>query len=540
MNTEKNYFEIVWNLLKKERAYYSSVVILSIFLSLISLAIPVSVQSLVNTVTFGVLLQPIIVLSFLLLFILGINVFLNALLLKTLEFFQQHFFAKMSLSVVEKILGSNIKKLNQINQNNLSHRYYDIMTVQKSMTTILSDGVFITLQLFVGMILISLYHPYFLIFDLILIVSLVLIWKLLGKAAIKTAISESYAKYDMGNWINEISRIHTLFRRHSKLALSKAESLTFKYLKARNNHFRYLFAQVMGLFILYAFLSAFVLGVGGYLVVIGQLSMGQLVAAEIIVTLILTSLTKFGKILEKLYDLTAALDKLNIFNELDEYEKSIIISNRIEMNELQVQNSSGEIYTFNVKLEPHHRYLLKSEDQSKLNTLIGLLKGYRQIVKGHFHIKCVADTDHTDYLMIRNFFLLERPEIIRGTIEENLILQEDVDIQFMNDLLEKIELEQSITLLDNGLQTVLSSDGSPLSYKSILKLEIIRAILFRPLFIVLTPTFKVFSRRERDMIVDLLKTNNIGIISICPVSACETFEVISLDDNTKVESKDDK
>lgn len=529
MNNEKNYFEIVWKLLKSERPYYSSVIILSIFLSLISLAIPVSVQSLVNTVTFGVLLQPIIVLSFLLLFILGINVFLNALLLKTLEFFQQHFFAKMSLTIVEKILSSNIKKLNKINQNNLSHRYYDIMTVQKSMTTILSDGVFISLQLFVGMILISLYHPYFLIFDLILIVSLILIWKLLGKAAIKSAINESYAKYDMGNWINEISRIHTLFRRHASFALTKSEEYTFQYLKARKTHFRYLFSQIMGLFILYAFLSAFVLGVGGYLVVIGQLSMGQLVAAEIIVTLILTSLTKFGKILEKMYDLTAALDKLNIFYEIEDTESSIIMSNRIHLNELQVKNNSGEIYTFNFQLEPHSYYLITSKDNAKINTFIALLKGYRRIVRGHFHIKCISDIDRTDYLMIRNFYLLERPEIIRASIEENLLLKEDIDVKFLNELLEKIELDNSIVILDQGLQTTLNSDGSPLSYKSILKLEIIRAILFRPLFLVLTPTFKVFSERERNMIIDLLKENRIGVISTCTVSACESFELIDLD-----------
>lgn len=528
-NTDKNYFEIVWKLLKSERPYYSSVVILSIFLSLISLAIPVSVQSLVNTVTFGVLLQPIIVLSFLLLFILGINVFLNGLLLRTLEFFQQHFFAKMGLTIIEKILASNIKKLNQINQNNLSHRYYDIMTVQKSMTAILSDGVFITLQLFVGMILISLYHPYFLIFDLILIVSLALIWKLLGKPAIKTAIQESYAKYDMGNWINEISRIHTLFRRHSKLAISRSEELTFNYLKARNNHFRYLFSQVLGLFILYAILSAFVLGVGGYLVVIGQLSMGQLVAAEIIVTLILTSLTKFGKILEKYYDLTAALDKLNIFNELEDEEDAIILSNRIELNNLQVKDNSGEIFTYNFELKPHHTYLLTSENQGKINTFISLLKGYRKIVRGHFHIKCVSEIDHTDYIMIRNFYLLERPEIIRGSIEENLVLNEEVDPAFLNELLKKIQLESSVALLDNGLRTKLNSDGSPLSYKSILKLEIIRAIIFRPLFLVLTQTFKVFSRAERDMIISLLREHKIGIISTCPVSACDSFEVINID-----------
>lgn len=529
MKKEPISFNQIWFLIKREKPYYSSVIILSIFLSLISLAIPVSVQSLVNTVTFGVLLQPIIVLSLLLLFILGINVFLNALLLKTLEYFQQHFFAKMSLTLVEKILQSNIKKLNASNQNSLSHRYYDIMTVQKSLTTILSDGVFIALQLIVGMILISLYHPYFLIFDLILIVSLVLIWKLLGQAAINTAIKESYAKYAMGGWINEISRVHTLFRRHSEFALQKSAQLTNDYLMARTKHFRFLFSQVLGLLILYAVLSSFVLGVGGFLVVVGELSLGQLIAAEIIVTLILTSLTKFGKILEKTYDLVAALDKLNLFYNIETEEPAVVPSTRTALSKLHVRHHSGEIYKFNFEINSKNNYLIKSKSSMKINTFIALLKGQRTILRGQFHINDLESNSHDDSLIIKNFYLIERPEIIRGTIEENIILHESIQVSFVDDLLQKIELEESINVLEKGMLTELNSDGSPLSYKSILKLEVVRAIINKPQFVVLSSAFLVFSEREQRLIIELIKEFGIGILSLCSVSVCDQFIPIDLD-----------
>jgi ABC-type bacteriocin/lantibiotic exporter with double-glycine peptidase domain len=525
---------IIRKLLKAEKAYYSSVVILSIFLSLISLAIPISVQSLVNTVVFGVLLQPIVVLSLLLLFVLSINVVLNGLLYRSLEYFQQHFFAKMSLDIVSKILNASSRKLAEnSNKYILSHRYFDIMTVQKSMTVILSDGSFIFLQLFAGMILISLYHPYFLIFDIILIVSLFFLWRLFGPAAIKTAITESTTKYAMGRWIDQVANQSALFCRHPDLAYNNAEVYATKYIEARNSHFKNLFAQIVGLFILYAILSAFVLGVGGFLVIKGELSMGQLIAAEIIVTIILTSLTKLGKILEKTYDLLAALSKLDIFQHMYEVKSSILDSDRIELKNIHVQDKSNDIHIFNFKLDPKQTYLLKSNNVTKMNAFLKLLNSEYDVQRGQFHI---ASVEHTNLLpkelLLKNFYILEKPEIISDTIKNNIKLSSNIKLNVLTEYIHKIKLEDSISNLPNGLDTVLNSDGSPLSFKDLLRIDLLRTLINRPRFIVLTHVFRVFTLEEQKEIFDLLQVFEIGVIATCEIKIfnnSDDYEVLDID-----------
>jgi putative ABC transport system ATP-binding protein len=525
---------MIKNLLKAEKNYYSTVIILSIFLSLISLAIPISVQSLVNTVVFGVLLQPIVVLSLLLLFVLSINVLLNGLLFRTLEFFQQHFFAKMSLEIVSKILNASTKKLKE-NSNNyiLSHRYFDIMIVQKSMTTILSDGTFILLQLFVGMILISLYHPYFLIFDIILIVSLIFLWRLFGTPAINTAIKESSSKYEMGRWVSQVTEQSSLFCRHPELAFSSAEKYATKYIQARNNHFKNLFSQIIGLFVLYAILSAFVLGVGGFLVIKGELSMGQLIAAEIIVTIILTSLTKLGKILEKTYDLIAALSKLDIFNNLYEEKSSILYSDRVELKNIYVQDNSNDQHIFNFKLSPKKTYLLKSNNITKMNAFLKLLSSEYDIKRGQFHIQCKDCEDELPKeLLLKNFYILEKPEIISESILNNILLSKNFAQSDLTKLIHEISLEDSISNLPRGLETKLSNDGSPLSFKDLLRIELLRAIINKPLFVVLTHVFRVFSIKEQKEIFNLLRNNNIGVLATCEIKIFDEsndYEILDID-----------
>jgi len=533
-NKHLEIYELMRKYLGSQKEYYFSVIIFSIFLSLISLAIPVSVQSLVNTVTFGVLLQPIIVLTFLLLFILGINVFLNAVLLKTLEFFQQHFFAKTSIEIVEKLLRSSTVKISSLNKNSLAHRYYDIMTVQKSMTVILSDGIFIALQLIVGMILISLYHPYFLIFDIILIVSLFLIWKFFGQAAIKTALHESHAKYEMGNWISEVSVLHTLFKRHSDFTHQKSHILAKEYLNARNKHFKFLFTQILSLFILYAILSSFVLGVGGFLVIAGELSMGQLVAAEIIVTLILTSLTKFGKILEKIYDLIAALDKISIFDSLGETQHNIQVSTQTELKKIIIDDPTGGESRFDFILEDKKNYIIKSNNKKLKNILISLFKGNIPISKGQFNIKTESQNNKSDLLLSETFYILEKPELMHASIEENIVFDLALrDDKRINSCINDIGLDNDIISLPTGLETIINSDGSPLSYKSALKIEVVRALIYKPQFIILTSVFKALSHEEKIKIIKALKAHGIGVIITCDldIEIDLDFETIELGDN---------
>ena len=119
-------------------------------------------------------------------------------------------------------------------------------------------------------------------------------------------------------WLEEIARHQIAFKTScgSALALSRTNHYVVDYLTHRGRHFRILMRQIVGSYVLQALASAVLLGVGGWLVISRQLTLGQLVAAELVVALVVSGFTKFGKHLETYYDLMAAMDKLGYLTDL--------------------------------------------------------------------------------------------------------------------------------------------------------------------------------------------------------------------------------
>lgn len=193
-----------------------------------------------------------------------------------------------------------------------ANRFFEVVNVQKSAYTLLLDGMNLLLQMFFGMALLAVYHPLLLAFDLCLILCLLLIVVLWGRRAVETAVDESRAKLDVGNWMHALAADRETYAKEEgrRRALAQADELTHEYLKRRRLHFQFLFAQISGAILLQIVANASVLVIGGWLVIKGQLTLGQLVAAEIVVSSLAAGIGKLGKYLEAFYDLGASTDKV--------------------------------------------------------------------------------------------------------------------------------------------------------------------------------------------------------------------------------------
>ena len=141
----------------------------------------------------------------------------------------------------------------------------------------------------------------------------------LGRGAVSSGIDESKMKYKLTAWLEDLMRCQRAFKTGggAEFAVDRANLLTANYLSSRRSHFSILFRQITFVLALQAIAGTVLLGGGGWLVIRGQLSLGQLVAAELIVTTILTSLAKLGKHLEGFYDVVASVDKLGALIDLD-------------------------------------------------------------------------------------------------------------------------------------------------------------------------------------------------------------------------------
>lgn len=295
-------------ILSQVKEYLALILLYAVFISILTLATPISVQSLVNTVAFGPYLQPIFVLSLVLFSLLVLMCVFKSLQYLLVEYMQRKLIAKVSATMIY----SYAEKENSQNRTKMmANRFFEIMLIQKSTAYLVTELIAVVLQTTLGLILISFYHPFFIFFALVTLVSALFLIVSIGRRAVKTAVKESSSKHELADYIESLTE--------DSGSKPKAESIKLgndfinDYLSKRKKHFYHLFAQNILFMALFAVLNSLLLGLGGYLVIVQQLSLGQLVAAEIILNAVLYHFLYAHKYLESFYDLYASSDKVKIF-----------------------------------------------------------------------------------------------------------------------------------------------------------------------------------------------------------------------------------
>ncbi|MEQ8768433.1 MAG: ABC transporter transmembrane domain-containing protein, partial [Planctomycetota bacterium] len=305
-------------LFKPDRREIRMVVLFSVVVGLLNLATPIAVETLVNFVAFAGLLQPILVLSLALLVCLGLAGVFTALEAFVVELIQRRVFARIAIDLAWRLPRVPVDAWGKSYAPELVNRFFDLQTLQKVGAKLLLNGVTAALSAIIGLIVLAFYHPLLLALDAMLILALTVILFVLGRRAVQTAKAESSAKYEVVDWLEELVRHPVAFRtpESQSKAHERAEGLTVRYLENRARHFRIVFRQLSAALVLQAITGTVLLGLGGWLVKAGQLTLGQLVASWLIVSLVLTAITKLGSQLESVYDLCVGADKIGVLLDL--------------------------------------------------------------------------------------------------------------------------------------------------------------------------------------------------------------------------------
>lgn len=512
-----------WQLWKEnlgpEKNFYFLIFIYSSATSLLSLAIPISVQALVNTVTFAVLMQPLIVVSLLLLSLLVFSGVLMGLQDYATEYLQRHLYARNTASIAMKILDANPSSLKDLYSSDLVNRYFDIMTMQKKLAKLCVGGFSLMLQTIAGMLLLAFYHPYFLAFDIILVILLSLVWFFYGKGAMESAIKESKAKYKVGSWLEQLAQMNNLFKttRGKEAAIKATDDNISNYLKYRSLHFNFLFRQIIFLLAIYAFLSALILGLGGFLVMEGQLTLGQLVAAEIVVAVILSGFAKAGSYLEAFYDLHAAIDKIADFNILTSEEDKGIKGFNYKDIDLKFENVSfrrqGFIYKFDQIFQQNKNYLIREDFDSTQRVFLSFLQGAIKPERGHIYLGSYDSTQISPLALREAICVIDEPYLFEGTIRENLSFGiEDISDADINEALDKVGLTAVLNNLPNKIETKVWPGTQFLCWGEMARLEIAKALLQKPAWIVISSLFHQLPASFRVEIVQMMKGSDVGLI----------------------------
>ena len=490
----------------------SVILIYGVALGLLSLAVPVAVQSLVNTVAFGSLIQPLVVLTVLLAVALTGAAILRALQIRIAEMLQRRLFVRMVTEIGARLPRVSGTALREANGPELLNRFFDVFTTQKSVASLLLGGIDAVLIALVGLIVLAFYHPALLAFDLVLILGAAFVLIPLGRGGTGTSIAESKAKYAVVGWLEEMARHPLSFKLPGgeELAQVQVEKLAKSYLDKRDRHFRIVFRQVAGALTIEVVASVALLAVGGFLVIERQLSIGQLVAAELIVTAVVASIAKLGGKVETFYDLVAAVDKLGEILDLP--------LERGDGELLPPDSSAGSgllLDDVDTDFGVHPTGVSLNVDRGERVSIGGVERETAALVDSIFGLRApsagVIEVDGHDVrdlslgALRSRIALVRGAEVFPGCVLDNLrAANSSLTAEEAWEALARVGLAATVRSLPEGLQTPILRDGSPLSRTEVIALTIARALAGKPSLLILDRTLDRIDPRAGARIADSL------------------------------------
>lgn len=465
-------------------------VIYSAAIGVFTLALPVATQSIVNTIALGNLTQPLILLAILVLIARLLSGVLQGMRIWAVELIQRRIFVRVSTDTVNRLLRAPASAFENHHGPELVNRFFDVVTLQKSGATLLVDGLSVLMQTVIGMILLGLYHPWLLAFDFLLLASILIVIFPLGGGAVKTSVNESRAKYDLVAWLQEVARNSASFRHPAamKFAVGKTDSLVGSYLGCRTAHFRILLRQILGTLGLHAIASATLLGIGGWLVMERQLTLGQLVAAELVVELVLSGFSKLGKHLELYYDLAAAVDKLGYLQDLPLERSGTLVpawnghAPEVALRSVSFSYANGKEALRDAALVARsgERVAITGSSGGGKSTMFDLLFGLREPGNGTIEIDGVDVREIRRASLREHVALVRDVEIFEGTVRENVCMGRDIDTLVLRRALSAAGVLDPVLALPDGLETKLLTGGLPLSAGQAMRLVMARAVAGNP------------------------------------------------------------
>lgn len=514
-------FRRLIRLFEPDRGDILVTVMFAVVIGILMLATPIAVQAIVNSAAVGGSNQQLIALALVLALALGFAATLTGIQTWVVELIQRRIFVRMVADVAARLPRVELSTYDEGHGQERVNRFFDVLTIQKAAAKLLIDSLGVLLSIATGLAVLAFYHPLLLAFDAVLLVAIALI--VLGplRRGQRTAIAESSAKYDVVAWLEEIARCPYTFKvgGAEQWIFERSDSLSRGWLESRRAHFRTLLFQISGGLALQVLASVALLGIGGFLVIHGSLSLGQLVAAELIVTAVVVSVAKMGKHLETWYDLMAAVHKVGVLLDLPIEERGGEAppnskhdrAGELEVTDLAWQNGRGQTLSsgLSFRLAAGQSIAILGPSGSGKTVLLDLLWRLRRPAAGAIRLDGRDLRDLSLDAIRRDIAIVSGVETVHGTIRENVRLRRPfVSGDDVRRAIERVGLRETIENLPDGLNTVLHPSSRMLTQNEQERLMLARAIAGTPRVLIVDALFDDFETTERRRLFDLLLSND--------------------------------
>ncbi|MFM7023174.1 MAG: peptidase domain-containing ABC transporter [Flavobacteriales bacterium] len=502
----------LYRLLVSSKQYITSIYIYALFGGILSLSIPLGIQAIIGFITSGQLSASWIVLVFLVVLGIILSGIMQVMQLTVTENLQQKIFAHASFEYAYRLPRLNLKYLVGKHVPEIANRFFETAAIQKGISKLLIDFSSASLQIIFGLILLSFYHPFFIVFSVLLIVSIYLILRFTTSAGIQTSLGESKYKYYIAYWLEEVARTMGVYKvnQTAGLPLAKTDDFLKEYLSYRKKHFKILKFQFYNMVAFKAAIAAGILLLGGYLVMERQMNVGQFVASEIIILMVLSSVEKMILSLSTVYDVLTALEKYGQVTDLplddtkvnDGYkgEGESGIALKIENLNFTFPDGKQLLTEFSLEIEKGQRYSIVGENASGKSFLLQCLAGMRSDYQGSILFNNVAMQNwNKDELRQRVALSQETSQLFFGSIYENISLgRKNIGIEEVITVAKLVGLNDEIQHLKDGFDCILEPEGKNVSSKARVLIMLCRALVTNPDFLLVEDYSHQLSGEENE------------------------------------------
>lgn len=532
-------------LLQLEKRDILQIFYYAIFAGIVALSLPLGIQAIINLIQGAQISTSWIILVIIVTLGVAFSGALQLMQLRIIETVQQRIFTRSSFELAYRFPKIKMSELRDYYPPELANRFFDTLTIQKSLSKILIDVPTAILQILFALILLSFYHPFFIIFGLLLLVLIFVVFKFTAQKGLQTSLKESKNKYKVAHWIQEIARSVISFKLSgsTSLGINKNDELVNNYLKARESHFRILMIQFIQMISFKVIVTASLLLIGGALVLNQEMNIGQFVAAEIIILLVIASVEKLILGLESFYDALTSLEKIGqiVDRELEsqkgetpQFSKGINIE--LENVSFEVEKRDKHILkNISLKINSKSRILIIGESGSGKSTLLRLIAGVIRATSGHVYVNDMSiHSLHLNFYRSQLGLSLSDENPFEGSIRDNLTFSNpDISDEKIYEILDIVGLKPFLKEQPEGLNTILYPDGRQMSYSLSKKIVLARAILKNPKVLILEDALDRFNRTETKAIVDYLSHPDrpwaLIVVSFSSVWPDKCNEIITLD-----------
>ena len=524
-----------YNLFKyvtKEKKDVTNIYFYAILNGLVQLSVPLGIQSIVSFVMGATMATTIYILIAFVVLGTWLVGYFRLKVMQIIEKIQQKIFVEFALAFAEKLPKVNLSATRKYYLPELVNRFFDTQNLQKGISKILLEIPTALIQILFGILLLSFYHPWFLVFGALVIICVIFIFRFTMESGIKSSIDESDKKYEVASWLEDIAASIKTFKLNSKTEIHVAETdnRLVNYLNDRTSHFRVLVIQYKTIIAFKVIITLVMLVIGTYLLVNQQLNIGAFIATEIVVLTIMTAVEKLIISLESYYDVIAALSKLNKVTDLPEEDLgAITLENQnsgfeIEFKEVNFAFNDYQMILENVnfKIAENSLNVITGSLGSGKSLLLNMMTGFYEPTSGRILFDKIP-LKNVDKISLRNQIgmFLEDMTIIKGTVYENIILgQSHISAEQILDISEEIGVDDFSSLFSNGFFTKISETDTEISFSSKKKIMLLRALVGERRLLILEDPLDgmddAFKIKMREHLSNLKENTTVIVVSEDP------------------------